>query len=294
MALGENNVRVLELFSGVGGWRYALGDRASVAAAYDISPLANATYALNHGDHPHARELASVDPSRLLAHGADTWALSPPCQPFCRMGKGEGLEDPRSRAYLAFLQLFDAAPPERLLLENVTGFLESEAFELLAARLHRHGYHWGTWTLCPSQFGIPNQRPRSYVVAARQPLSIEAPPVLEPDSLAPWLDVDEDASLYLSEEILARHKPGLDLVRAEGHRTACFIGGYGQRYVGSGSFLVTHMGIRRFSHAEVARLLGYPAEFRFPETLSRQARYKLLGNGLSIPVARWIAQRLPE
>lgn len=285
-------MRVLELFSGVGGWRYALGVRASVAAAYDISPLANATYQLNHGDRPHARELASVAPARLLAAGADTWVLSPPCQPFCRMGKGEGLEDPRSRAYLAFLGLLDMAPPERLLLENVTGFLGSEAFGMLAERLERHGYRWHAWTLCPTQFGIPNQRPRCYVVASRQSLSMEEPPALTPGLLGSWLDAEEDSALYLDEAVLARHKPGLDLVRADGNRTACFIGGYGQRYVGSGSFLVTERGIRRFSTSEIARLLGYPPTFTFPEAVPLPARYKLLGNGLSIPVARWVTERL--
>ncbi len=96
-------LRVLELFSGLGGWRYALEGRGTVAAAYDLSPAANAAYALNHGERPLARELATLAPEALLAHGADTWAMSPPCQPFCRMGRQKGLEDPRSRAFLHLL-----------------------------------------------------------------------------------------------------------------------------------------------------------------------------------------------
>ncbi len=287
-------MQVLELFSGVGGWRCALDGRGSVVAAYDISPHANATYTLNHGDRPHAMELASVARARLLAHGADTWVLSPPCQPFCRMGKGGGLEDARSRGFLSVLELLEVAPPERLLLENVAGFLESPAFDRLVASLDRSGLAWRSWTLCPTQFGIPNQRPRVYVAAARQGILDATPPAGAPGPLAPWLDPVEATELYLSEAILARHKPGLDLVRPGDHRTACFIGGYGQRYVGSGSFLVTDHGIRRFSVGEVARLLGYPEGFRFPESVPMQARYKLLGNGLSIPVAHWVAQRLPS
>ena len=35
-------MRVLELFSGLGGWRYALRDRGEVVAAYDVSEAANA------------------------------------------------------------------------------------------------------------------------------------------------------------------------------------------------------------------------------------------------------------
>ena len=40
---------MLELFSGLGGWSYALGGRGAVVAAYDIKHHANATYRLNHG-----------------------------------------------------------------------------------------------------------------------------------------------------------------------------------------------------------------------------------------------------
>jgi len=62
--------------------------------------------------------------------------------------------------------------------------------------------------------------------------------------------------------------------------------------VGSGPFLKTDRGVRRFSPAEVARLLGLPPGFRFPESLSFEARYRLLGNGLSIPVASWALDHL--
>ena len=108
-----------------------------------------------------------------------------------------------------------------------------------------------------------------------------------------FLDAVEDEALYLTRGELDRHYPGLDLVTAASRRTACFIGGYGQRFVGSGSFLETDRGIRRFSPFEVARLMGLPETFRFPEGLGLEQRYRLVGNGLSLPVARWaVAQVL--
>jgi site-specific DNA-cytosine methylase len=84
----------------------------------------------------------------------------------------------------------------------------------------------------------------------------------------------------------------MDFVIAEDRRSTCFIGGYGQRFVGSGSFLATARGVRRFSPAEIARIMGLPDSFRFPEQVSLEQRYKLLGNGLSIPVARWVVAQL--
>ena len=285
-------MRVLELFSGLGGWSYALGALGTVRAAYDISPVANAVYQLNHGAAPIARELARVAAGDLAAAGADTWLLSPPCQPFCRMGKGEGLADRRSAAFLRLMELFREAPPDRLALENVHGFLGSPAHELLAARLEEAGLHRLEYQLCPSRFGIPNQRPRVFILAARRPLPALAPPERPPVPLAGYLDPEEDASLYLDPALAARHRPGLDLVRAESRRSACFIGGYGQRFVGSGSFLETPRGIRRFSPQEIARLMGLPAGFRFPAGTGLEQRYRLLGNGLSQPVARWVLAQL--
>ena len=280
--------RVLELFSGLGGWRYALGPHGTVAAAYDISPAANATYRLNHGAAPLAREIARVKAAQFQAHGADTWLLSPPCQPFCRMGKREGLADRRSQAFLHLMDVLREAPPARLVLENVTGFLGSPAHDLLSARLVEAGLSQLTFQLCPSAFGLPNQRPRVYILAARKALAPLPAPALAPVPVAGFLDPEEDAQLYLEPGTVARHGPGLDLVTAESLRTACFIGGYGQRFVGSGSFLRTPRGIRRFSPGEVARLLGLPEAFRFPPELGLEQRYRLLGNSLSQPVARWV------
>jgi len=285
-------MRVLELFSGLGGWRCALRDRGQVLAAYDVSEAANATYQLNHGDLPRPQELAAVPVAALAAHGADTWLLSPPCQPFCRMGNHQGLEDRRSRAFRHLMEVFREVPPDHLVLENVVGFLGSDAHALLSERIRSHGMHQLDLPACPSQFRWPNQRPRVYVVASRRPLQALPIPAWAPRAVAEFLDAEEDERLYLPPEVLARHYEGLDLVAPGDSRTACFIGGYGRRYVGSGSFLRTARGVRRFSPPEVARLLGLPEGFRFPEALSLEVRYRLLGNGLSIPVAAWALQHL--
>jgi site-specific DNA-cytosine methylase len=285
-------MRVLELFSGLGGWRSALRDRGSVVAAYDVSEAANATYALNHGDVPRARELAHVPLSEVSSLGADTWLLSPPCQPFCRMGNQAGLEDRRSRAFLHLMEHFEQAPPEQLVLENVEGFLGSDAHALLARHIRAHGMHQLDLRACSSRFGLPNQRPRVFVVASRKLLKALPLPDLPPRPLAEFLDATEDEDLYLRAESHTRHHQGLDLVTPSDRRSACFIGGYGRRFVGSGSFLRTERGVRRFSLTEVARLHGLPEGFRFPESLSLETRYRLLGNSLSLPVAAWALDHL--
>ena len=284
--------QALELFSGLGGWRYALGGLGRVVAAYDISPAANAAYLLNHGERPLPREIGRVKAEAFRAHGADLWLLSPPCQPFCRMGRHGGLEDKRSLAFLHLMEVLREAPPEHLVLENVPGFLGSDAHALLAERLETQGFHRLDYTLCPSRFGLPNLRLRAFILASRRPLAPGPVPDLPPAPVGNFLDAQEQECLYLPPETLARHLQGLDLVTAASRRTACFIGGYGQRFVGSGSFLETARGIRRFSPEEVARLMGLPETFRFPEALGLEQRYRLVGNGLSLPVAQWVVAQV--
>jgi site-specific DNA-cytosine methylase len=286
------DIRVVEFFSGLGGWRYALGGLGRVISAFDISEVANRVYRHNFGEMPQTRELATIPTKEIKRLEANTWLMSPPCQPFCRMGRGLGLEDPRSAAFLRLMDLLAEARPERLVMENVEGFIESDAFDLLVRRLSAIGLKWRCFRFCPTQFGIPNRRPRVFIAACVQEIQDEPTPSVAPCEISDYLDAVEDESLYLPPETLARHGLGMDIVLPESCRSACFIGGYGKRLVGSGSFLKTPKGVRRFSPRELRRLFGYPQEFSFPLDMPLIKQYQLLGNGLNLVVAKWAVERV--
>jgi site-specific DNA-cytosine methylase len=291
--------RTVEFFSGLGGWRRALeglggpNGPGQIIAAYDVSEVANAAYARSFGAAPRTRELAAVPASEIVSLNADAWLMSPPCQPFCRRGSGRDLADPRSAALLHLLDVLPEARPRLLVLENVEGFLESDAYALLCERLSQIGLGWRALRLCPTQFGIPNRRPRVYVAARAGGVDECAPPPdMEPRPIGDYLDPIEDESLYVPPAVLARHRPGMDLVGPGSRRSACFIGGYGKVFVGGGSFLETPRGARRFSPGEIARLMGHPPDVGFPPGAPLNTKYRLLGNGLSVLVAAWMLERL--
>jgi site-specific DNA-cytosine methylase len=286
------NFRAIEFFSGIGGWRFALEGMGQVASAFDISEIANSAYKHNFGISPQTRELATISVSEIGAITADTWLMSPPCQPFCRMGNGLDLQDSRSAAFKNLVSVLPEIAPKQFVLENVEGFLESCAFDMLAQSLDRAGLKWHVFMLCPTQFGIPNRRPRVYVVANLNGVRNSPIPSIEPKKISNYLDRVEDESLYLCEKTIERHGQGMDVVTSESCRSACFIGGYGKRLVGSGSFLKTFKGIRRFSPKEISRLLGYSPVFCFPPQISTNNQYRLLGNGLNLVVARWVINHL--
>ena len=117
-------MRAVEFFSGIGGWSFALKhscESVEVVAAYDINPIANKVYQLNHNIKPHHKSIEKLSAKELQSFNADVWLMSPPCQPHTRNNTSEKRDvlDPRSNAFLHLLEMLLALsnPPTYLALE---------------------------------------------------------------------------------------------------------------------------------------------------------------------------------
>ena len=145
-------VRVLEFFSGIGGWRCALekfseqqklnrkqncrnyrrnddkegGDDDeeivfSVEQAFDINTSANDVYEHNFHSRPSPKCINSLSRKALEKYEAELWCMSPPCQPFTRSNTSSkrDLNDQRTNALLHLVQLLQEMhfPPKYLMLE---------------------------------------------------------------------------------------------------------------------------------------------------------------------------------
>jgi site-specific DNA-cytosine methylase len=317
---------VLELYCGLGGCAAALaGTGARVAAAYDVNPAALAVYRANFPHPAHARALDALPAAELARWDADLWWLSPPCQPYTHRGRRRDLDDPRAASLVALCDRIAELRPPRVALENVPGFAGSRAHDRLREVLDRGGWVVRERLLCPSELGLPNRRLRFYLVASRRgfggvaadgwsgrvaadagdpgPRRPSGPGRAVPSlpdrrpPLAALLDPEPDPALALPPVLFARWAGALDLVDAAdpGAVTACFTAAYGRSPARNGSHLVTARGAggrpaaaRRFSPAEVARLLAFPAGYRLPAGLPRAAAWRLLGNSLSVAAVRTV------
>ncbi|XP_029979542.1 tRNA (cytosine(38)-C(5))-methyltransferase-like [Sphaeramia orbicularis] len=122
------NLRVLELYSGIGGMHFALkesGIPAHVVAAVDINTTANQVYKHNFPDTPlwnKTIEGIPLDDFNKLSF--DMILMSPPCQPFTRIGLKGDVVDLRTKSFLYILDLLPrfSRLPRYILLENVKGF----------------------------------------------------------------------------------------------------------------------------------------------------------------------------
>ncbi|RWS26391.1 tRNA (cytosine(38)-C(5))-methyltransferase-like protein [Leptotrombidium deliense] len=167
---------VLELYSGIGGMRYALQECGLQSLglkvqfeAYDINTNANCVYEHNFGKSDlNQRNIVSLSAEEFDSVSIDLMTMSPPCQPFTRQGLKLDIEDCRSDSFVHVIE--EVIPnmklkPKHIFIENVKGFEESKARNMTIELLKRIGYDIKEFLLSPIDVGIPNSRLRYYMLA---------------------------------------------------------------------------------------------------------------------------------
>lgn len=166
-------LRVLELYSGIGGMHFALKDcgvPAQVVAAVDINTTANHIYQHNFPCTPlWSKSIEGISLEDFNKLSIDMILMSPPCQPFTRLGLKRDVVDQRTKSFLYLLDLLPklSSAPRYILLENVKGFEESCARNQLVQTLTDCGYHFKEIMVSPTSVGIPNSRLRYFLMAKR-------------------------------------------------------------------------------------------------------------------------------
>jgi len=162
-------IKYIDLFAGVGGIRLGVrqallnnGIESECVLSSEINERACETYLLNFGEHPSGdvKMIEDVEPFDLLLGGF-------PCQPFSYAGKRKGFGDTRGTLFFEIERLLDKYRPKAFLLENVRGLYTHDGgrtFKTIMDKLHGLGY--GTYDLLQnsSNFGVPQNRVRLYIV----------------------------------------------------------------------------------------------------------------------------------
>lgn len=174
-------LRVLELYSGIGGMHYALKESsvpAEVVAAVDVNTTANEIYKHNFPNTPLLpKTIEGMTLQDFDKLNFDVILMSPPCQPFTRIGLQGDVADPRTKSFLYILELLPrlSKRPRFILLENVKGFETSAARDALLKTLRECDYSFQEFLISPSSLGIPNSRLRYFLIAKRPPGSFSFP-----------------------------------------------------------------------------------------------------------------------
>ncbi|WP_421555903.1 DNA cytosine methyltransferase [Pseudomonas kitaguniensis] len=168
----------LDLFSGCGGLSVGLKQAGfRVAAAVEINPKAQETYALNHPSVKlYSEDIRTLNASAVLAElglkvgELDLLAGCPPCQGFSRLrtkNKGSSVFDPRNDLVSDFLRFAEEMLPKCIMMENVPALANDNRFLALCKGIESIGYSYVVQVLDAADYGVPQRRKRLILLASR-------------------------------------------------------------------------------------------------------------------------------
>ena len=165
-------IKFIDLFAGIGGIRIGTasalskhGIESKCVLSSEIDEKACETYQLNFGEHPSGdiKKIVDIEPFDLLLAGF-------PCQPFSYAGKRKGFGDTRGTLFFEVERILKLYHPKAFLLENVRGLYTHDGgrtFETIINKLHELGYGTYDLLLNSSDFGVPQNRVRLYILGIK-------------------------------------------------------------------------------------------------------------------------------
>ena len=292
--------RCADFFSGIGGFHIAAKNLGhEVVFACDIDPDARRAYQHNFGLEP----LGDIVDLRLEdVPDHDVMFAGFPCQPFSIIGQRRGFRDPRGSLFFELLRFIESKGPRLIVLENVkqlTTANDGRVLQCILGELEALGYSTSYKVLNALDFGLPQKRERTIIVASNElELFGWQWPVgdVEMRPLSDLLERDPDPKHYVSDAIrlkrrIAHTAPSSPMIWHENkggnvssHEWSCAL-----RAGASYNYLLVD-GVRRPTPRELLRLQGFPDYWEIVCTDS-QTR-KQVGNAVPVPMVEAVIERM--
>lgn len=163
-----SKLRVLDLFSGIGGFSLGLertGGFETVAFC-EIEPFPRRVLAKHWPEVPQYDDVRTLTAARLAADGiaVDAICAGFPCQGVSIAGNALGLNDPRTGLWSEIVRLIGELAPGYVLLENSAELLGRGLGNILGD-LAEIGYD-AEWHCIPAgNIGAPHERDRIWIIA---------------------------------------------------------------------------------------------------------------------------------
>ncbi len=271
-----DEIRFIDLFSGIGGFRLGLENVEGFRCVWscDNNKYANQVYTKQFGEaNHHPGDIRGVDPEDIPDF--DLLCAGFPCQSFSNIGRRKGFKDPRGTLFYEIWRITESKRSTLLLLENVKGLLSHDkcrTFSIIHQGLEELGY-WKEWQVLNSKyFGVPQHRERVFIIGHHGEKSWgEIFPIRETNEMA--LKGSPGQREYISTAIDANYFKGPD---KHGQRTMIKVGDR----------------IRRLTPVECERLQGFPDGWT--EGISDTQRYRALGNAVTTNVVTFLGKRIME
>lgn len=182
----------VSLFSGCGGMDLGAEQtrRVQTVWAVDDDPLAVATYRRNLGSHVVRADIRTLPVPHVPC---DILLAGPPCQDFSTLWNHDGAKTARGNLFREVARFLAELRPYAFVLENVTGLLSANrgaawtivrhALRAPAAFLGVEAgvrYEVSAEVLDMADLGVPQHRPRLFVLGIRRDLGVRPPEIPKP------------------------------------------------------------------------------------------------------------------
>lgn len=311
--ISAQNLKFIDLFAGIGGFRIALeknGAKCVFSSEWDKQ--AQITYKENFGELPKG-DVTKIHESNIPKH--NILCAGFPCQAFSISGKQRGFKDVRGTLFFDIARIAKHHQPEVLFLENVKNLVKhyhGNTLKIILKILDDIGYDAYYKILVASHYGVPQARERIYIVAFRKNLGINnfnfPKPTYKKIYLKDILEDDDKTQKHIINRTDIKFwkrdespilKPiqigqinnggqGERIYSINGHAITLSAHGGGAASK-TGAYLVNGK-IRKLSPRECARVQGYPEQFKIP--VSKSQAYKQFGNSVAVPVVEAIFKQI--
>ncbi len=284
-------IKFIDLFAGIGGFHLALHSLgAECVYASEIDEYARKTYEANFKrKSPNLfknnyklfnKDILTEDYSNIP--NFDILCAGFPCQPFSQAGYKRGFAEnyeSRGNMFFAIRDIIKKKKPKAIFLENVRHLKnhdDGNTFKIIRSTIENDlGYSFNYQIIKASDYGLPQHRPRIYIIGFRDETTEES------DFIFP-----KKIPLKLSMSDIFGAKCNKDIgftLRVGGGRSAIDDRRNWDGYIVKNKVV-------RLSSNEGKKMMGLPNNFKFPVT-ENQAM-KQLGNSVAVTAVKHTSKQV--
>ena len=282
----KKKIKFIDLFAGIGGFHQAfhnLGAECVFVSEWDSN--ARKTYEANfknispnifkEENRLFVGDIKKIDPKTIPDF--DILCAGFPCQPFSQAGHKKGFEDTRGTLFFDIAKILNEKKPKAFFLENVRGLLNHDngnTMKVIKRVLEEElGYNIFYKVLKASDYGVPQNRPRLYIVGFKDDVDFKFPkPVKLKKTMSDIFNGKAEKEIGFTLRVGGRGSNINDRRNWDS-------------YIVDGT-------VRRLTHKEGLKMQGFPDDFIFP--VSEAQAMKQLGNSVAIPAIQATARKMLE
>ena len=293
-----SQLKFIDLFAGIGGFHYALKSLGMKCVfTSEIDDYARKTYLENFSDDYlkkdkyFAGDIWNVDFSSIPKF--DILCAGFPCQPFSQAGHKKGFKDNKDgNLFFSIREILKVKKPKVFFLENVRHLKNHDkgnTFKVIYKTLQKLNYTFDYKVIKASDFGLPQHRPRIYMVGFYKPVLKKAYKDLSftfPREIPLKLKLSDIFGGFVSKDLNGKIEREIGFtLRVGGGRSPITDRRNWDGYI-------VNKKIVRINPKQGLQMMGFPKTFKFP--VSDNQAMKQLGNSVAVNVVRAIGKEIKE